>query len=142
MLLKPPPEKKAEKKDHLETVKLSLDGKQHDLVIGYVAETPVWRPSYRLVIGKGTADLQIWGIVQNLSGEDWKGVTLSLVAGAPIAFQATLEKAVIPPRPIVSDQGEVIASVPIGETSLADRAAARLLRLRPRRRRAPAPAAG
>jgi hypothetical protein len=128
MLLKPPVEKKEDKKkDRLETVKLTLDGKEHDLIVGYVAETPVWRPSYRLVIGKAdpqkgasTADLQAWGIVQNLSGEDWKGVTLSLVAGAPLAFQATLEKPVVPPRPVVSDQGEVIASVPVGETSLAE----------------------
>ena len=127
VLLKPPPEKKADKKDRLETVKLTLDGKEHDLIVGYVAETPVWRPSYRLVINKkqdakapGTADLQAWGIVQNLSGEDWNGVTLSLVAGAPIAFQATLEKPVIPVRPIVSDRGEVIASVPVGETSFLD----------------------
>ena len=126
VLLKPPPVKKKEKKDHLETVRLTLDGRQHDLIVGYVAETPVWRPSYRLVITKPepgkppAADLQAWGIVQNLSGEDWKGVTLSLVAGAPLAFQATLEKAVVPPRPVVSDQGEVIASVPVGETSLSD----------------------
>lgn len=127
MLIKPPPEKKPEKSDHLETVKLTLDGKEHDLIVGYVAETPVWRPSYRLVVNKGadgkrapTADLQAWGIVQNLSGEDWKGVTLSLVAGAPLAFQATLEKPVIPQRPVVTDQGEVIASVPTGETSLAE----------------------
>jgi hypothetical protein len=126
VLLKPPPAKKKAKKDKLETVKLTLDGKEHDLIVGYVAETPVWRPSYRLVInpsgaaGKGpsTADLQAWGIVQNLSGEDWKGITLSLVAGAPLAFQSTLEKAVIPERPIVTDQGEVINSVPTGETSL------------------------
>jgi hypothetical protein len=127
VLLKPPPAKKKEKKEHLETVKLTLDGKQHDLIVGYVAETPVWRPSYRLVIGKAeggkaptTADLQAWGIVQNLSGEDWKNVTLSLVAGAPIAFQSTLEKAVVPARPVVTDTGEVIASVPTSETSLAE----------------------
>jgi hypothetical protein len=126
VLLKPPPAKKKEKKDKLETVKLTLDGKEHDLIVGYVAETPVWRPSYRLVINPvaggaragSTADLQAWGIVQNLSGEDWKGITLSLVAGAPLAFQSTLEKAVIPERPIVTDQGEVINSVPTGETSL------------------------
>jgi len=126
VLLKPPPAKKKEKKDKLETVKLTLDGLEHDLIVGYVAETPVWRPSYRLVINQpaagakasSTADLQAWGIVQNLSGEDWKGVTLSLVAGAPLAFQSTLEKAVIPTRPIVTDQGEVINSVPTGETSL------------------------
>jgi hypothetical protein len=127
VLLKAPPPKKKDKKDKLSTVKLTLDGKEHDLIVGYVAETPVWRPSYRLVIspkseGKaaGTADLQAWGIVQNLSGEDWKGVKLSLVAGAPLAFQATLEKPVVPPRPVVTDQGEVIGSVPTGETSLGE----------------------
>ena len=48
--------------------------------IGYVAATPLWRPSYRVVVGKGGADLQVWGIVQNLSGEDWKDVELTLEA--------------------------------------------------------------
>lgn len=139
ILLKPPvPKKSDKKKDKLEKVTLTLDGAEHDLLVGYVAETPVWRPSYRLVIddGKGaptatgapasagkTADLQVWGIVQNQSGENWKGVTLSLVAGAPLAFQATLDKPVVPPRPIVSDHGEVFGSIPTGETSLADQQA-------------------
>ncbi len=132
ILLKPPiAAKKADKqKDKLEKVTLTLDGLEHDLLVGYVAETPVWRPSYRLVIDdpKATggaaaakaADLQVWGIVQNQSGENWKGITLSLVAGAPLAFQATLDKPVIPVRPIVSDQGEVFGSIPTGETSLAE----------------------
>jgi hypothetical protein len=122
----PPKKKKKKKKDDRETVRLTLDGNEHDLVVGYVAETPVWRPSYRLVIGKpgaaGTqskADLQAWGIVQNQSGEDWKGVKLTLVAGAPLAFQATLDKPVIPQRPVVTDQGEVIGSLPQTETTLA-----------------------
>lgn len=136
ILLKPPVSKKPDKKkDKLEKVTLTLDGLEHDLLVGYVAETPVWRPSYRLVIDDGSgagaaatkpapgqkqADLQVWGIVQNQSGENWKGVTLSLVAGAPLAFQATLDKPVVPPRPVVSDQGEVFGSIPTGETSLAD----------------------
>ncbi|WP_437538684.1 hypothetical protein WME79_22025 [Sorangium sp. So ce726] len=137
----PPPKDKGaaagekERDDEHEKVKLTLDGREHDLVVGYVAETPVWRPSYRLVMGAGGAQgaapradskqahLQAWGIVQNLSGEDWKGVKLSLVAGAPLAFQATLDQAAIPPRPVVSDQGEVIASVPTSETTLATEAA-------------------
>jgi hypothetical protein len=121
----PPKKKKAPKKDEMERVTLSLDGKEHDLVVGYVAETPVWRPSYRLVLtdkkgkdAQSSAELQAWGIVQNLSGEDWKGVRLSLVAGAPLAFQSTLEQPVIPERPIVTDRGEVISSVPLGQTSL------------------------
>jgi hypothetical protein len=114
-----PRERTEDEKKGLETVVLSLDGREHDLQVGYVAESPVWRPSYRLVVhSDGDADLQAWGIVENLSGEDWKGVKLSLIAGAPLAFQAQLGVPVIPPRPIVTDEGEVIAAVPHAETSL------------------------
>ena len=115
----PPAPKTADEKKGLETVVLSLDGKVHDLQVGYVAESPVWRPSYRLVVRtEGDADLQAWGIVQNLSGEDWKNVKLSLIAGAPLAFRAQLGTPVIPTRPTVTDEGEVIAAVPRGETTL------------------------
>jgi hypothetical protein len=115
----PPRPRTEDEKKGLETVLLSLDGKAHELQVGYVAESPVWRPSYRLVVHDGgDADLQVWGIVQNLSGEDWKNVKLSLIAGAPLAFQADLGTPVIPPRPTVTDEGEVIAAVPRAETSL------------------------
>lgn len=103
----------------LKDVVLHLDGKEHDLRIGYVAESPVWRPSYRLVVGNaGQAQLQAWGIVENVSGEDWRDVHLTLVAGAPLAFESQLGQPTIPPRPLVTDEGEVIASVPKSETSL------------------------
>ncbi len=106
----------------LRNVVLALDGKAHDLQVGYIAAAPVWRPSYRLVVQPGgQSDLQVWGIVENLSGEDWSGVQLSLVAGAPIAFEAQLGTPIIPNRPIVTDSGEVIISVPKSETSLADK---------------------
>jgi hypothetical protein len=115
----PKKEKTEDEKKGLRTVVLSLDGKAHDLQVGYVAESPVWKPSYRLVVHpEGEADLQAWGIVDNLSGEDWKDVKLSLIAGAPLSFEAQLGDPVVPPRPTVTDQGEVIAAVPRGETSL------------------------
>ena len=113
-----PPGPKPSAADKLREVVLRLDGKEHDLAIGYVASTPVWRPSYRVVVQNGGADLQAWGIVQNLSGEDWTDVSLALVAGAPLAFESTLGTPVTPPRPIVTDSGEVIAAVPEGVTSL------------------------
>jgi hypothetical protein len=115
----PRKEKTEDEKKGLRTVVLSLDGKAHDLQVGYVAESPVWKPSYRLVVHpEGQADLQAWGIVENLSGEDWKDVKLTLIAGAPLSFEAQLGDPVIPSRPTVTDQGEVIAAVPRGETSL------------------------
>lgn len=112
------PKRRKDKRSQLRTVSLELEGKKHDLLIGYLAETPVWRPSYRLVVGdQGKAELQAWAIVQNQSGEDWKDVELSLVAGAPIAFESTLGDPVIPPRPIVTDSGEVVLAVPEGSAS-------------------------
>jgi len=121
-----PPRDAGARADKLETVVLELDGKEHDLQVGYISETPVWRPSYRLIVRPAGADLQEWGIVQNVSGEDWKDVTLSLIAGAPLAFHASLGTPVIPDRPTVSDEGEVIAAVPSSETSLNQAGAAAL----------------
>ena len=120
----PPAPRKPRDADPLRTVVLELDGKAHDLEVGYISATPVWRPSYRLVIGKDGADLQGWGIVQNLSGEDWHDVSLSLVAGAPLAFESTLGTPVVPERPTVTDSGEVISAVPHAETTLEQRASA------------------
>jgi hypothetical protein len=115
---------RAGRSSELETVTMALDGREHDLQVGYIAVTPVWRPSYRLVLDDKGATLQAWGVVQNLSGEDWKNVQLSLIAEAPLAFDASLATAVIPPRPTVTDGGDVIAVVPQSETSLAQAPAA------------------
>ena len=113
-----PPDNAPDAGTKLQTVVISLDGRHHDLNVGYIAAAPIWRPSYRLVIDKEGASLQTWGIVQNLSGEDWKDVSLSLIAEAPLAFDAALARAVVPPRPQITDDGEVMAVVPHSETSL------------------------
>lgn len=71
-------------------IRLDSEGK-HDLVVSYVVEMPIWKPAYRLVFtGKNDVLLQGWAIVDNVSGEDWKKVALSLVAGTPLAFSYDL----------------------------------------------------
>ena len=100
-------------------VRLALDGREHDLVVGYTVETPIWRPTYRLVFQGDHPQVQAWGIVQNLSGEDWTDVNLSLVSGSPVSFRSELATPVIPVRPIVTDRGAVIDSVPQSDTTLA-----------------------
>lgn len=112
----------AAEKRGLKDVVLHLDGKRHDLRIGYVAASPVWRPSYRLLVTAGGAQIQAWGVVENVSGEDWKDVSLTLVAGAPLAFETQLGTPTIPNRPLVTDGGEVIAAVPKAETSYREEA--------------------
>lgn len=105
-------------KKRLETVVMELDGRDHELVVGYIAEAPVWRPSYRLVLQQEKVHLQVWGIVQNLSGEDWRNTRLTVVADAPLSLRTQLETPLIPSRPILAEGNEVIAVVPQSETSL------------------------
>ncbi len=75
-------------------VEIRLAGaKTHDLVVSYVVEAPMWKPTYRVVLpkeGEGKALLQAWAVVDNTSGEDWSQVGMSLTSGEPIAFQYDL----------------------------------------------------
>ena len=54
--------------------------------IGYVVEVPVWKTSYRLLLGEKRQQLQGWAIVENQTESDWTDVSLSLVSGRPISF--------------------------------------------------------
>ncbi len=73
------------------TIRLNHDG-EHDLVVSYVVEMPVWKPAYRLIVGKSGDRLllQGWSVVDNLSGDEWNRVWLSLTAGTPLAFMYDL----------------------------------------------------
>ncbi len=79
--------------------------------IGYVVETPVWKTSYRLVLGEQDTKpiLQGWAIVENQTDNDWKDVNLSLVSGRPISFVMDLYSPLYIPRPVV--QPELYASL-------------------------------
>jgi hypothetical protein len=76
---------------------------ERDLFVSYVSEVPVWKSTYRLVLGEGTAAplLQGWAIVDNTIGEDWNAVELSLVAGAPQAFIQRISQPYYVERPVV-----------------------------------------
>jgi hypothetical protein len=92
-------------------VRLSGHG-GHDLIVSYVVEMPTWKPAYRLVLGKtGKALLQGWAVVDNVSGDDWKGVKLSLTAGTPLAFTYDLYTPRYPRRPNLQPIDEV-AQIP------------------------------
>src|SRR3954468_6202186 len=48
--------------------------------VGYVIENPIWKTSYRLVLGKDEGKkpyLQGWAVVENPTDEDWHGVTMA-----------------------------------------------------------------
>ncbi|HUU59681.1 MAG TPA: hypothetical protein VMZ50_09060 [Phycisphaerae bacterium] len=69
--------------------------------IGYIAETPVWKTSYRLDLSGEKPILQGWAIVENTSDVDWSKVNLSLVSGRPISFIQDLYTPLYMPRPVV-----------------------------------------
>ena len=90
---------------------LRFDGKTKRTVrVGYVTESPVWKVSYRVLLGdadlagKGDTDpfLQGWALVENTTDEDWMNVKLSLVSGRPVSFIQDLYQPLYVPRPTVA----------------------------------------
>ncbi len=82
-------------------VTISLDGKASAAVdISYVVAAPLWKPSYRIIVdAKGKARLQAWAVLENASGEDWKGVSISLTSGKPVTLRQRLYARTWPSRP-------------------------------------------
>lgn len=135
-------------------VRLSEAG-SHDLMISYVVAAPIWKPTYRVVLSEeGDALLQAWAVVDNISGEDWRAVRMSLTSGAPIAFRFDLRTPRNVTRPDLSALGTAKrARVALGESSYGKKKAKRSRRYRgsrgsggsgagaPMSRSSPAPAA-
>jgi hypothetical protein len=83
------------------SLKFNGEGKR-TVRVGYVVENPIWKTSYRLVLGKdGKVHLQSWAAVENTTDEDWKDVRMALVSGRPISFQTDLYSPLFVPRPTV-----------------------------------------
>lgn len=87
--------------DRTKTVDISMNGVgNHEAIIGYIHEMPVWKTSYRLILAEsakgddatkpGDSTMQGWAIVENNTDEDWNSVNLSLVSGRPVSFRMDL----------------------------------------------------
>lgn len=88
------------------TLDLAMRGEGRRTVrVAYIVEVPVWKASYRLTLGADPAaprsGLQGWATVENMSGQDWKNVELTLVSGRPVAFRQALYNAYYVARPDV-----------------------------------------
>src|SRR3954470_1894803 len=94
-------------------VSLSFAGEgKRRVSVGYVVENPIWKTSYRLVLGKGKGDkpyLQGWAVVENPSDEDWRGVRMALVSGRPVSFRMDLYTPLYVAPPLV--EPELFASL-------------------------------
>lgn len=81
-------------------VTIALDGKASAAVdISYVVAAPLWKPSYRILVdAKGKARLQAWAVLENASGEDWHGISISLTSGKPVTLRQALYARTWPQR--------------------------------------------
>lgn len=133
-------------------VTVRLDGPGERRVrVAWLAEAPVWKMSYRALLGPAAARLQGWAVVDNRSGRDWTEVELTLVAGAPVTLRQALSRLVFAERPEVPvrlpegirprlDEG-ALAPAPAGAATRAPARAAPAAPM-PLGRAAEAPAAG
>jgi hypothetical protein len=113
------------------TLEIATRGKgQRTVRVAYIVEVPVWKASYRLTLpadpAAARAPLQGWATVENLSGQDWKEVELTLVSGRPVAFRQALYEAYYVKRPEVPIDvaGRLIPGVDRGGVDPAARAKA------------------
>jgi hypothetical protein len=91
---------------------IALPEKHNGLTISYVTESPAWKPSYRLVLGKGgKARLQGWAVVDNVSGEDWKNVRIGVGSTSALSFRYDLHSVRMIERETLSS-GSLLAVAP------------------------------
>jgi hypothetical protein len=88
------------------TVRFPPGERRRNLLIAWVVEMPLWKPAYRVLIdSQGQMHLQGWAVVDNLSGEDWEDIELSLTSGTPLSFRFDLHSPIRIDRPEMSGYG-------------------------------------
>jgi len=83
------------------------------VTLGYIAEAPVYRTTYRLVLDDGGKDgvLQGWALLHNDTDESWRGVHVELVNGRPDSFLFPLAAPRYARRELVTPTG-ALSTVP------------------------------
>jgi hypothetical protein len=88
--------------------------------IGYIAETPVWRVTYRMLLGNAAepATVQGWVLVHNDTDEAWNRTELEIVNGRPDSFLLPLTAPRYLRRPLATP--EEMSTLPQLSTKTAD----------------------
>jgi hypothetical protein len=91
-----------------------------NLRLGYLAEIPSWRTSYRLLMKEpGQAELQAWALIHNDTDEAWHDVKLELVDGYPSSFLFPLAAPRYQRRELITPPDE-LSSIPQLSTTTPD----------------------
>ncbi|MGE0747048.1 MAG: hypothetical protein AB7K86_17455 [Rhodospirillales bacterium] len=110
------------------TLRVAAAGQgQRTIRLAYVVAAPVWKVSYRLSFrgeAASGARLQGYAILENMSGQDWKGVELTLTSGYPVMYRQELYTALYNDRPVapVDVPGRLTPRVDQGEMEMAAKA--------------------
>lgn len=56
------------------------------LAVSYIRQSPLWRTLYRITTYSDGAVLEAWAVVHNDTGEDWRNVSMTLIAGMPYSY--------------------------------------------------------
>jgi hypothetical protein len=89
------------------TIVVTSDGTgAREMLVSYTIAAPIWKTTYRVVLdSSGKPFFQGWAIVDNVSEEDWKNISLSLVSGSPVSFIQQIQRPFYRYRPIVPMPG-------------------------------------
>jgi hypothetical protein len=109
----------AKKKDLKRLTIFARGQGERELLASYVVETPVWKTSYRVILGGEQPRIQGWALVDNTQDEDWDDVSLTLVAGLPVSFVHDLYSPRHRRRPVVKVQEEEAYAPPMLEEGYA-----------------------
>jgi len=95
---------------------VTVPGGSRELLVSYVTDSPAWKPSYRVVLGpkKGEAELEAWAVVDNVSGEDWKDVTVGVGSTSALSFRYDLHSVRVVERETLGDERAFAAAGPMG----------------------------
>jgi len=92
-------------KDRRQIVLKTRGNGARTLRVGYVVGASLWKASYRLTLAQDLkadrAHLQGWAVLENMSGQDWNDVELTLLSGNPVSFRQAIYQAYYVARPEV-----------------------------------------
>lgn len=107
------------------TLKIRANGDgARTVTIAYVVEAPLWKSSYRVTaLGNGKARMQGWAVLENVTGNDWIDVDLTVATGNPVTFRQALYATYYVSRPEIPVEvlGRILPKPDEGSVSAGER---------------------
>jgi hypothetical protein len=109
------PRQQADDGEYLTMVLETPDRRRAKVLLTYVTESPAWKPSYRIAVGgDGNVMLEGWAVVDNTSGEDWRGVQVGVGASSALSFRYDLWSVRTIDRALLAEKEQFAVAPPTG----------------------------